>query len=63
VPTTKEMAVIYVVPKIMNNENAKKIPDKVFKLADEWLEKMSPENIISAPDKALDIIEKDRGKK
>lgn len=57
VPTTKEMAVIYVVPKIMNNENAKKIPDKIFKLADEWLEKMSPENIVSTTKSSNSIAE------
>jgi hypothetical protein len=63
VPTTKEMAVIYVVPKIVDNENAKKIPDKIFKLADEWLEKMSPENIVSTSTKTSDSIAEAKDKK
>ena len=38
VPTTNEMFVIYVVPKILNNENVKKIPGKMFKVAETWME-------------------------
>jgi len=36
-PTTKQMALIYVVPKIVNNENLQKIPDSVLQLINRYL--------------------------
>ena len=42
IPSTKEAAVILVTPKIINNEDVKKIPAKVAVLANEWLEELRP---------------------
>ena len=42
-PSTKEMAVIYVLPKIINNKQVQEIPKKFLKLADDWIEELSPE--------------------
>lgn len=45
-PTTKQMAILIVVPKVINvvenSETLKMIPSKVLKLADEWIEELSP---------------------
>jgi hypothetical protein len=46
-PNTKEMAVIYVVPKILNNAEVQKLPNQLLTLSEEWLEKLRPENINS----------------
>lgn len=49
-PNTKQMATIIIVPKITNaisqNEELKKLPDNVLKLANEWIVKLSPEQTI-----------------
>jgi membrane-associated HD superfamily phosphohydrolase len=41
IPDTKTMALIYVIPKIINNEKVQKIPGKILDLAniklDEWI--------------------------
>jgi len=37
IPTTKQMAAIIVVPKIVNNVEAKEIPDNLMKLCNEWI--------------------------
>ena len=46
VPTTKQMATIIVAPKIINsvanNEELKKIPNNLLKLANEWVEEQIP---------------------
>lgn len=44
-PTTKEMAIIYVVPKIINNEIVSNIPDKLLNLSSEWIEELRPKNV------------------
>jgi len=42
VPNTKQACTIYVVPKIINNEQVQQIPDKLLELGnkqlDEWIE-------------------------
>lgn len=38
-PTTKQLAAIYVVPNIVNNENIKQIPDKLLQLGNSWIDK------------------------
>ena len=42
VPTTKEMAAIYVVPKIANSETVKDLGDGVVTLAREWIQELRP---------------------
>jgi magnesium-transporting ATPase (P-type) len=42
IPTTKQMAAIIVVPKIVNNEQVQQMPDKVLNLGLEWLEELKP---------------------
>jgi hypothetical protein len=44
-PTTNQMAIIYVVPKIINNTQVQNIPGKLLTLTDEWIDKLRPENI------------------
>lgn len=41
-PTTKEIAAIIVLPKIINNEKLQEIPNKVMDLGFEWLEELKP---------------------
>jgi hypothetical protein len=43
IPTTKEAAAIYILPKVANNEKVQAIPSKILTLADEWLEELRPE--------------------
>ena len=38
VPNTTQMAVIYCLPKIVNNEQVQKIPNKVLDLANNWID-------------------------
>jgi len=46
IPTTKQMAVIYVVPRMVNyaadNDELRGLPAKVLGLANEWVEELSP---------------------
>ena len=42
VPKTEEMAVIYVVPKVINSQSAQEIPKKLLQLSNEWLEELRP---------------------
>lgn len=45
VPTTKQMAIIYVVPKVVNSEMVQEIPKKLLDLSKEWLEELSPKSV------------------
>jgi len=38
VPTTKQMAAIYFVPKVINNKEVHKMPDKLVTLANSWMD-------------------------
>ena len=42
VPSTREMAAIYVVPKIANSQTVKDLGEGVVTLASEWLEELRP---------------------
>lgn len=42
VPSTKEMAAILILPKIVNNEKVQKIPDQMLTLANEWMQELRP---------------------
>ena len=42
VPTTREMAAIYVVPKIANSETVKDLGEGVVTLASEWIQELRP---------------------
>lgn len=42
VPNTKEMAAIWVVPKLANSESVSEIADGIKTLAVEWLEELRP---------------------
>lgn len=42
IPTSKEMAAILIVPKIVNNAKVQEVPDKLMTLATEWLEELRP---------------------
>lgn len=44
-PSTKEMAVIYVVPKVINNQSVQQLPNKLLHLSSEWLDELRPENV------------------
>lgn len=44
VPSTKEMAAIYVIPKIANSQTVKDLGEGVVMLAREWIEELRPAN-------------------
>ena len=41
-PTTKEMAAIMILPKIINNEKVQEIPQRLLDLGLEWLNELKP---------------------
>lgn len=45
-PSTKQMAIIYVTPKIINNEKVQQIPSKILNLTNDWLDELSPEKML-----------------
>lgn len=38
VPDTKQAAVVYCLPKVVNNEQVQKIPDNLLRLANTWID-------------------------
>ncbi len=42
-PSTKQMAAIYVIPPIVNNEQVQEIPQKILDLGMSWMEELGPE--------------------
>jgi hypothetical protein len=46
IPTSKQMAVIYIVPKIVNNQTVQQLPSHLMKLLDDYIE-----NLIKDDDK------------
>jgi apolipoprotein N-acyltransferase len=44
-PNTKQMAVILVAPRIINNEQVQKLPNQVLELTNEWLEELKPKGV------------------
>jgi len=42
IPTTKQMACIVVLPKIINDEQVREIPSKIVDLADSWIDELKP---------------------
>lgn len=45
-PTTKEIAAVYVIPKIANNEKMQNIGSELIDLAQDWLKELHPTNVI-----------------
>ena len=43
IPNTKQMAIIYVTPKLINSVNESKIPEALIGLANAWIEELKPE--------------------
>ncbi len=43
IPTTKQMAAIIVVPKIINNKQVQEIPEKLMGLCDAWIKEKTDE--------------------
>ena len=43
-PTTKQMAVILVAPKVINNEQVQELPNQIMELANDWLKELRPNN-------------------
>jgi hypothetical protein len=54
VPTTKQAAVVYCLPKIVNNEQAKKMPDNLLKLANSWIDEAVSKVEKAIPEKPPD---------
>ena len=43
IPTTKEMAAILIVPRVLNNEKVQELPNNVLDLANEWMKELVKE--------------------
>ena len=44
IPNTKQMAVILVAPKVINNEQVQELPNQIMELANDWLKELRPNN-------------------
>jgi hypothetical protein len=53
-PTTREMAIIYVVPKVLENPAVCGIPNKLLTLSNEWLEELRPGKVKKAVAEAVE---------
>lgn len=53
IPDTKQAAVIYCLPKIVNNEQVQKIPEKLLDLSNTWLD----EKIEGATNPIIEAVE------
>lgn len=42
IPSTKQIAAIYVVPHILNNEQVQELPNEFLGLAKDWIEELKP---------------------
>ena len=42
IPSTKVLAAMYILPKVVNNEQIQQIPTKLLDLTNEWLEELKP---------------------
>ncbi len=42
VPNTKQAATIYVLPRVVNNEQLQQLPNKLLELSNEWLDELKP---------------------
>ncbi len=42
VPDTKQAAAIYVLPRVVNNEQLQQLPNKLLELSNEWLDELKP---------------------
>lgn len=42
IPSTKDMAAIIVIPKIVNNKQVAELPSKIVDLATDWLDHLKP---------------------
>lgn len=46
IPNTKEVCAMKILPKVINNEEVQKLPNKVVELANEWLDELKPKKNI-----------------
>jgi hypothetical protein len=44
IPTTKEVAVFIVAPRMINNSKVQQIPKNILDLVNEWIEELKPSN-------------------
>lgn len=42
IPDAKQIAAIYLVPRILNSDKAKALPDKLMDLGEEWIKELRP---------------------
>ena len=42
IPSSRDLAAMYVIPKIANNQKVQEIPSKILDLANDWLEHLKP---------------------
>jgi len=55
-PTTRQMAIIYVVPKVANNKDIQKVPANVLTFINKYLEESIGDELDKIKDKAKEVI-------
>lgn len=60
VPSTKQAAVVYCLPKIINNEQVQKVPDNLLRLANRWIDDQiaeTTETVVEAAEAVVESVE------
>lgn len=57
VPSTKQAAVIYCLPKIVNNEQVQKLPDNLLRLTNQWIDYQITETTETVTEVTETVIE------
>lgn len=45
IPTTKQLCAVLVIPAIANNQEVQQLPDKIVKVANEWIDELRPSKL------------------
>lgn len=57
IPSTQQAAVIYCLPKIVNNEQVQKLPDNLLRLANQWIDGQITETTETVTEAAEVVVE------
>lgn len=57
VPSTKQAAVVYCLPKIINNEQVQKVPDNLLRLANQWIDDQITETTETVVETVVESVE------
>jgi hypothetical protein len=56
-PGTKQAAVIYCLPKVVNNNQVQKMPDNLLRLANKWIDEQLDETVETVTETVAETVE------